>query len=400
VRQAGPLRHKSFVARTRRLDDELDVLNLVTAGNFVWWHRGQGIVTDGVACRVPVRDVQAVLSGIEVADGHDAPRRGPIAVGALPFDPAAAQDAELVVPARVWGRDPQGHAWVTDVWPDMEDRPRPWEEERTMPADLGPWHDASRAEWADAVGAALARIEAGKLDKVVLSRQVSMEADTAFQMGEVVRRLRIDQPGCRVFATGGFVGATPELLVERRGSVVRSRPMAGTVGASGDRAVEWLVGSTKNRREHALVVDAVVTKLQQMCPEPVQASHPYAEPFADLAHIVTDIVGTLHAEAPSALELALALHPTPAIAGTPEDEALALIGALETRSRGRYGGSVGWVDADGDGEFAVALRCAELCGNRAVLYAGAGIVAGSTAEDEWQETEAKFAAMRRALTPP
>jgi isochorismate synthase EntC len=188
--------------------------------------------------------------------------------------------------------------------------------------------------------------------------------------------------------------------VERRGRVVRSRTMAGTVGRNGDRTAAWLAGSTKNRREHALVIEAVVTKLQQMCPDPVQVSQPYAEQFTDLAHIVTDIVGTLSADAPSALELALALHPTPAIAGTPTPEALALIGALETPSRGRYGGPVGWVGADGDGEFAVALRCAELHGNRAVLYAGAGIVAGSTAEEEWQETEAKFEAMRRALTSP
>ena len=227
-----------------------------------------------------------------------------------------------------------------------------------MPADLDGWRGASRAEWAHAVGEALARIEAGKLDKVVLARQVRLEADTEFQVGDVVRRLRTDQPGCHVFAAGGFIGATPELLVERRGRVVRSRPMAGTVGGRGDRAVEWLAGSTKNRREHALVVNAVVTTLQELCPEPVQVSKPYAEPFADLAHIVTDIVGTLSAEAPSALELALALHPTPAIAGRPTEDALALIGALEAQSRGRYGGPVGWVGAEGDGEFAVALRCA------------------------------------------
>jgi len=397
VRQATPLRHERLVARTRRLDDELDILVGLTAGGFAWWHHGQGFVTNGVACRVPVRHVQAVLSSIERADDHDTPR-GPIAVGALPFDRAVMHDAELVVPARVWSRDPQGRTWVTDISRDVGDRPPLWPGGDAVPPDFDAWRGASRAEWAYAVGEALARIEAGKLDKVVLSRQVRLEADTEYRVGDVVRRLRTDQPGCHVFAAGGFVGATPELLVERRGRVVRSRPMAGTVGSRGDRAVEWLAGSAKNKREHALVVEAVVRNLQQMCPEPVQASQPYAEPFADLAHIVTDIVGTLSADAPSALELALALHPTPAIAGTPTEEALALIGALETRSRGRYGGPVGWIGADGDGEFAVALRCAELQGDRALLYAGAGIVAGSTAEDEWQETEAKFEAMRRALT--
>jgi menaquinone-specific isochorismate synthase len=392
VTQATPLHQKRLVAHTRLLDDRVDVLDTLTARDFAWWHHGQGFVTNGVARRVPATQVREVLSDIDTACDDEAPGAGPIAVGALPFDRIAALEAELVIPARLWRRDAEGHMWVTDISESADAA-----EQGRVPAQVGRPDDMSRAEWSRAVGTALARIEAGELDKVVLSRQVTTEAKTKFSVADVVRRLRTDQPACYVFAAGGFVGASPELLVERRGRAVRSRPMAGTVDRRGDRTMAWLTGSTKNRREHSLVVAAVVAGLERLCSEPVQASPPYAEPFADLAHIVTDVVGTLTPDAPSALEVALVLHPTPAIAGTPTETALALIGALEARSRGRYGGPVGWVDASGDGEFAVALRCAEVQGDQAVLYAGAGIVAGSRAEDEWQETETKLWAMRRAL---
>jgi isochorismate synthase len=248
------------------------------------------------------------------------------------------------------------------------------------------------------VGEALERIDAGDLDKVVLSRQVTVAVDHGFSTAEVVARLVAAQPGCYVFAAGGFVGATPEMLVARLGDSVRSRPMAGTVARNDDRALSWLAGSGKNRWEHELVVDAVVGGLARWCDEPPRASEPHPEPFADLAHIVTDVVGRLSAPAPSALTLALDLHPTPAVAGAPTEAALALISTLEPAPRGCYGGPVGWVDANGDGEFAVALRCAEVTADRARLYAGAGIVAGSRWKDEWCETETKLGPMRRALT--
>jgi menaquinone-specific isochorismate synthase len=386
-----------LVAHTRRVDDDVDILATLTTRDFAWWHLGQGLVTNGVARRVPATYVQDVLSTIDPAGEDDMSGPGPIAVGALPFDGAAAARAELIIPARSWRRDAEGRTWVTDV--SDSSSPARLRSLAPDPAPI-PLHgqgDTSKAEWAHAVETAIAHIEVGELAKVVLSRQVTVESDTEFRIGDVMRRLRTGQPGCYVFAAGGFVGASPELLVARRATEVRSRPMAGTVDRRAERAMTWLEESTKNRHEHALVVEAVVAGLQPRCREPVQVSPSYAEPFADLAHIVTDVVGTLTQDAPSALDLALALHPTPAVAGTPTNRALALIDAVETRPRGRYGGPVGWVDAQGDGEFAVALRCAEVQGSRAVLYAGAGIVAGSTWQDEWHETEAKLEAMRRAL---
>jgi menaquinone-specific isochorismate synthase len=397
-------------ARTRPAE-ERDALDLPSAGGFAWWHDGRGLVSDGVARRVPVAAVQDALAAIEVEEGPAVGATGPIAVGALPFDPAAMAAAQMVIPRRLWTRDADGSSWLTEISggpgpaspgpgdpPPIDHGPADRDQAEEGPADPGPADQSlSSRQWAGLVGEALHRIDAGELDKVVVARQVTMAADRAISPGEVVSRLVAAQPGCYVFAADGFMGATPEMLVERHGEVVRSRPMAGTVGRSDQRALSWLAGSGKNRWEHELVVDAVVACLARWCSEPPVASEPHTEPFADLAHIVTEVKGTLSSPLPSALDLALELHPTPAVAGAPTEAALALISALEPAPRGRYGGPVGWVGANGDGEFAIALRCAEVEANRARLYAGAGIVAGSRWEEEWCETEAKLEPMRRAL---
>jgi menaquinone-specific isochorismate synthase len=368
-------------------------------------------VADGVAGRVPVPEVHDALAAIEIEDDSGPPATGPIALGALPFDPTAIGTAAMVIPRRLWTRDAEGSTWLTEIsgGPGTTGTPLPG---RGRPASrrtlAGPARTAavgagrvkeelSPRQWAGVVSEALERIDAGDLDKVVLSRQVTVEVDRAISTAGVVSHLIAAQPGCYVFAAGGFVGATPEMLVARRGDAVRSRPMAGTVARNDDRALSWLAGSGKNRWEHELVVDAVVGGLARWCDEPPLASEPHAEPFADLAHIVTDVVGRLSGPAPSALTLALDLHPTPAVAGAPTEAALALISALEPAPRGCYGGPVGWVGANGDGEFAVALRCADVRADRARLYAGAGIVAGSRWKDEWCETETKLGPMRRAL---
>lgn len=395
--------HEPLRARTRPAG-EREAPGLGSHRGFAWWHGARGLVSDGVARRVPVTAVHDALAAIEVEEGPAVPATGPIALGALPFDPAAMAGAAMVIPRRLWTRGADGSTWLTEITggpgpggPTPSDRELPGRRSPSVagpePAETG----LSPRQWAGLVGEALQRIDAGAIDKVVVARQVTMTADRAIAPGDVVTRLVAAQPGCYVFAADGLVGATPEMLVERHGDTVRSRPMAGTVGRSDKRALSWLAGSGKNRWEHQLVVDAVVKGLARWCGEPPAVSEPHPEPFADLAHIVTEVVGTLAAPFPSALDLALQLHPTPAVAGAPTEAALALISTLEPAPRGRYCGPVGWVGADGDGEFAIALRCAEVEANRARLYAGAGIVAGSRWEEEWCETEAKLEPMRRAL---
>jgi menaquinone-specific isochorismate synthase len=264
-------------------------------------------------------------------------------------------------------------------------------------ADLGWWRGAVRA--------ALAAIGAGRLDKVVLAREAVVEGDRPFPRAEVLRRLRRRSGGSTfLYAMGGFVGATPELLVRRQGLVATSRPMAGTVPRGDSAAAEAaglarLTGSPKEAVEHRLVVDAVAEGLAKVA-DRVEVGRPEVVRLATVAHLATEVTADLTGPLPTALELAGLLHPTPAVGGAPRDAALAAIAALEPFDRGGYAGPVGWVDRAGDGEWAVALRCATLDGRRARLVAGAGIVPGSDPDAEWAETEDKLRAILDVLLTP
>jgi menaquinone-specific isochorismate synthase len=255
------------------------------------------------------------------------------------------------------------------------------------------------------VQALLDAIVAGTLAKAVLARDVLVMADAPFDVRAVVERLRRTQGGCFVFAADGLVGATPELLIRRRGSTVASRPMAGTIsrgatGASDHDAEAALAASAKEGLEHRLVVDSVANGLRTCGIEVTTVTEPQVARLATMSHLATTITGRVEGAAPSALELALALHPTPAVGGAPRDAALRMLRSLETFDRGRYAGPVGWVDGRGDGTWGVALRCADLQGSEARLVAGAGIVAGSDPDAEWAETQAKLEPMLQVLVRP
>jgi isochorismate synthase len=261
------------------------------------------------------------------------------------------------------------------------------------------------AWWRGAVRAALEEIGSGRLDKVVLAREALVEAERPFPRAALLRRLR-DRAGVEafVYASGGLVGASPELLVSRRGRVATSRPMAGTVPRGATAAAEAsglarLTGSDKEAVEHRLVVDAVTEGLAKVA-DRVEVAPAKVVRLTTVAHLATEVTAELTEPLPSALELAGLLHPTPAVGGCPRDAAMAAIAALEPFDRGRYAGPVGWVDAAGDGEWAVALRCAALDGRRARLLAGAGIVPGSDPDAEWAETEHKLRAMLEVLLGP
>jgi menaquinone-specific isochorismate synthase len=389
-----------LVARTRKIEPPDRLLDALAPDGFAWLGDGAGFVTSGVAARVPAADADHVLAGMGVDDPVTRPGTGAIAVGALSF--ADAGHDELVIPASVTGVDEDGRAWRTDIGP-APSAPGPWPAPATRFRVEG---CVSRATWTAQVHAVLDAIRAETLAKAVLARDVVVHADAPFDARVVVDRLGRTQGGCAVFAADALVGATPELLVRRRGPSVVSRPMAGTIarGASDndDRAAESaLAASVKDGLEHQLVVDAVVEGLRTGGVDVTTVTGPEVARLATVSHLATTIAGTVEpGSARSALELALQLHPTPAVAGAPRDAALAVLRNLETFDRGRYAGPVGWVDARGDGEWAVALRCAELEGASARLVAGAGIVAGSDPDAEWAETQAKLEPMLRVLVQP
>ena len=366
---------RPLAARTRLLAELND-------GDFVFKRNGVGLVASGTAARVSLSDVSATLDTVERDDTVDRRGTGAIAVGAIPFDRV---DATLRIPRRVIGVDQDG-AWITEISGGDHaepDRIEPPAVDRVM----------GRDEWDSAVTTILEHIAGGDVEKVVLSRRAIIEGHADFDPARVIRRLASQRPDAWVYADGGFVGVTPELLIARTGTLVRSLPMAGTLPAA--KAAN-LANTPRLVHEFKVVVDTIAETLCEACstlsvtaPSPVRAGN--------VAHLSSELVGTLADASLSALDLAMMLHPTPAVGGSPLIEALELIEKLEPTARGRYAGPVGWVDSDGDGEFAVALRCAEIEGPRAVLYAGNGIVAGSDPADEWAETVEKLVAMRRVL---
>jgi isochorismate synthase len=350
------------------------------------------------------REVSATLRGLEASD-----RVAPVAIGALPF---AGGPSSLLVPRRAVVRRDDWETWLVDI-ADPGDEPAPFRPERVI-GDLP--REAFRPKqldevppseaYARAVADAVERIGSGDLEKVVLARTVRVDAGRHLDARRLLHRLRAVEPHCYTFAaptdSGTLVGASPELLLSRRGHRVRSTPLAGTAPRSGDpdedRAnAEALVASAKDREEHAIVVDAVAEVLGGLCGELSFDAEPVLEPTANVWHLATRFEGVLRDPSVTALDLVAELHPTPAVCGTPEALALASITELEGFDRGEYAGPVGWVDAHGDGDWAIALRCAALDGEQATLYAGAGIVARSEPEKELEETDRKFRAFLDSL---
>jgi menaquinone-specific isochorismate synthase len=403
---------KLLTSRTRPLPGGVeDLLGRLAPDGFAWLRDGCGFVTAGVAGRIPVgpgpgrfeqaaADLARFFGAIQIDDTVDVPGTGPLAVGALPFSDSAP--GELIIPAVVVGRDAAGAAWITEIDPARVPAPAGAAAPGTNGVSFSAKEHPDRGEWTANVRRVLGAIGAGHVRKVVLAREVVLEGDKPFDRRALLERLGRSHPTCFTYAAGGFVGASPELLVRRRGDEVESCPMAGTVARGAtpgedDALVDALSHSAKDAEEHSLLVTAVVDALAPLCTDGPEAAHAEVVRLPTVSHLATRVRGRLTLPAPSALSLAGTLHPTPAVGGLPRPAALAAIATLEGFERGLYAGPVGWVDARGDGEWAVALRGAELDGSRARLVAGAGIVAGSDPDAEWAETEAKLQAMLSAV---
>jgi menaquinone-specific isochorismate synthase len=268
------------------------------------------------------------------------------------------------------------------------------------------WLPGSRpvSEWQSSVDTAVARINSGELDKVVLARDIVAQLDEPIHIGALLMRLNESFPECWTFCVDGLVGATPELLIRRKGERVTSRVLAGTMRRSRDtdrdgQLAAELLDSDKDQEEHVYAVESVAAALATHCTDLNVPESPFILRLANVQHLATDVTGELVDAAP-ALALAASLHPTAAVCGTPTERASQLIRELEGMDRGRYSAPVGWLAANGDGEFGIALRCAlvETEDRKTLrLFAGCGIVAGSNGESEVAESQAKFAAMKSAL---
>ncbi|MCU4183640.1 isochorismate synthase [Acidiferrimicrobium sp. IK] len=363
----------------------------------------------GLADRDGVRRVAGILESIDTRDGLRRPGTGPVAFAALPFDPTAG--GHLVVPRTLWGTDLQG-SWVTVVGPEgcRPDLPPDGRQGGRPPDRFSLVPSLSHDDWQAVIAEAVDRIRAGALDKVVLARRVDVEANRPFLSADILGRLAALYPSCMVFDIEGFVGASPELLVGRQGTTIESHPLAGTVARSGDAAaddalVAGLFASAKERWEHHLVIDTLSAALRPFCESLEVPDQPAVLGLRNVSHLATFISGRLAADpvtgrVPTALDMVAEVHPTPAVGGTPTKAAIAHLQAVEGFDRGRYAGPVGWVDARGDGAFALGIRSAVLDGARASMYAGVGVVADSDPAAELAETQLKLQALLAAIVRP
>lgn len=381
--------------------------------------RGEALridLPDGLSDPDAVASVSRVLAGIHADDPLGRPGSGPVAMGALPFDPAAA--GHLVVPRRIFGRAGDV-GWLTTVepydagpgpvvlGPDHEPCPDPVASACESPDEFRLTPTMTHAEWKDVVAAAVESLERGDLAKVVLARRIDIEANRPFVVSDVLERLVALYPSCMVYCIEGFLGASPELLVRRDGLAVDCHPLAGTVARSGDLhgdelLVARLMGTPKIRHEHRLVVEGIAAALTPLCASLDVPDTPSVMGLRNVSHLATHITGRLAPgpHPPSVLDLAARVHPTPAVGGSPTSDAVRYLQKVEGFDRGRYAGPVGWLDGRGDGCFALGIRGAEVSGRTAHIYAGNGIVAGSDPAEELAETQLKLQALLAALVRP
>jgi menaquinone-specific isochorismate synthase len=400
---------------TRSLDDPGRLLDLLPDDRALCWLRGSdGLVGWGEVARFtgsgPSRFAdaddwwRAFTRRIVVRDDVGAPGSGPVAFASFTFADRSPGSV-LVVPRVLVGRRGD-QAWITEF--SCGDGPSAVR--AVLPVrPSGPLRYADGAlpasRYREAVAEAVRRMRSGALDKAALAHDLlaisGAPLDARFLLRGLIRRY----PTCWSYAVDGLVGATPELLVRRTGTRVQSRVLAGTswpdpseLACGEDDLATRLLESVKDRHEHALAVESMAAALRPLCTEMRVPRDPSVIALRNVSHLCTDIDGTLERRDPATLlQLAAAVHPTAAVGGTPRDAAVSLIAELEGMDRGRYAGPVGWVDGNGDGELGIALRCAQLDGPVARLFAGCGVVADSDPDTEVREAAAKMLAVRHAL---
>lgn len=396
-------------APTRAISRVLPVLaDLIAAapaarGALAFLKDGEGLIGWGEYARLSASGPDAaskirawfdgVVAGLAISDPVGLPGSGPVAFVSLGFDDT--DESVAIVPSVVVGLR-AGVAFSTVIGEPGLGEPSPVH----APGDVT-YADASMsvAGFTSAVATATARIASGELLKVVLAHD--LEATTEYEVDErfLLRNLADAYPSCWTFAVDGLIGASPETLIRRVDGEITSRVLAGTAWAEhvGDPVAADLMLSRKDLAEHAFAVDSVARVLRGVIPDLSVPTGPHPLTLANLTHLATDIVGHLPAGTQSALELAAMLHPTAAVGGTPTLIARQVIRELEASPRGRYAAPVGWLDASGDGEFAIALRCASVSGHTVRMIAGCGIVADSDPETESREAQVKMIPIRDAL---
>jgi menaquinone-specific isochorismate synthase len=395
-----------------RLGEHLPLLDLLTDDAPLSWVRGgDGLVGWGSYAKTSVSGANRFadarkwwhqqLEKFAISDSVHLSGTGPVLFASFSFDPD--EESVLVIPKIVVGMR-NGSSWIT--W--IGDQPQPaLQEEKELLADAEfNWGDGSLspAEWQLRVAKAIDEIEKTELEKVVLARDLIVNSHRPIDVRKILRNLGSEYPSTWIFAVDGLVGATPELLLRLSRGMVTSRVLAGTISKTGDDDKDLalaasLARSSKDLEEHEYAVRSVADALDPFCTSTNVPDSPFVLHLANVMHLATDVTGALIESKKSvdAFTILEKLHPSAAVCGTPTNIAAQVIKRIEGMSRGRYAGPVGWLDARGDGELGIALRCGQIKENEIQIYAGCGIVAGSNPEKELTESNAKFAPMRSAL---
>ncbi len=383
-------------------DKQLDLNNFARGDGYLFVRDGVGYAGRGVAARIEPNMAIEFLQNIAHENLSGISNVGPIAIGCIPFE--SSNPHEFVIPSVVFGKNANSEQWVTLIDDAMFDISEP-ATQKTDPAKFSVRPGVSIEHYLEAVRLTRTAVLNGEIAKAVIARDIFVETDSPFNVHAILLQLKSNFGSSYRYLFDGLIGASPELLIAVNGQDVRSHPLAGTVARTGNPETDHqlaieLIASTKNQLEHRIVIDMVHDTLLPWCSYLDWQPEPSIVEVANVQHLGTEISGRLSEPKVSVLELAYALSPTPALGGHPRKESLAQIKKVEGFERGRYGGAVGYVDSNGDGIFAVTIRCAELNEDRtqARLFAGGGIVGDSDPDSELAETQAKFKAMLAAIT--
>ena len=398
---------------TARLGEHLPLLELLPDSAPVTWVRGgDGLVGWGNYASTKVSGPNRFndarkwwhqqLEKLAISDSVHVSGTGPILFTSFSFD--ENEESVLVIPEIVVGMR-NGSSWIT--WIGDQAQPKLAESAQLLEDAEYNWGDGSLSpgEWQIRVAQAIKEIESTKLEKVVLARDLKVNSHRAIDPRKILRNLSAEYPSTWIFAVDGLIGATPELLLRLSRGMVTSRVLAGTISKTGDDERDLalaasLARSSKDLEEHEYAVRSVADALDPFCTSTNVPESPFVLHLANVMHLATDVTGALIESKKSvdAFTILEKLHPSAAVCGTPTEIAAKLIKDIEGMPRGRYAGPVGWLDARGDGELGIALRCGQITENELRIFAGCGIVAGSNPEKELTESNAKFAPMRSALS--
>ena len=397
---------------TSRIGEHLPLLDLLPGGEqFTWVRGGEGLVGWGVIASTTVSGRNRFedarkwwhqqLETFSISNSVHGSGTGPVLFTSFSFD--RNQESVLVIPKVIVGQK-GSNSWIT--WIGSEAQPQLSETAASLAPSTFTFSDGTLTsdEWKKRVTEVINRVNANGVDKVVLARDIVANSDSEIDARPILKKLSSEYPSTWVFSVDGLVGATPELLLRLSRGMVTSRVLAGTIPKTGDDEKDLalaasLARSSKDLEEHEYAVRSVADALDPFCSSTNVPESPFVLHLANVMHLATDVTGALieskqHVDAFSLLKN---LHPSAAVCGTPRNLAFDVIDEIEGMDRGRYAGPVGWIDASGDGELGIALRCGQITDRKIRIFAGCGIVAASNPEKEVEESNAKMIPMRSAL---